>query len=901
MWLLLQRISRKKAGAFVIYTTMLLHFKEFIYPTPLLSHPFAKKKGKLISFSDWFTEGDVGEHAGPPCPKCGNAMILRTARNGKTAGSQFYGCSKFPACKGTMAAAASGQPQRWSKGQPSFSQQQIDATKNPIQAAKSWIYAKVVGPVHTYEPSQGRVDPYPVPVGKEIAVSKQLDGTWKFIVLDQTFGGSNGKRKVGLIPADSVKTSIQSFRDAFNQPIKAKGIPTINDLNSQLEGSKQAFAKSNQIPDEYMSEEQKGIDQKFEALLKNPRQSHMVINALAGTGKTTILKHLAWKYGSPEQKWLYLVFNTKNKVEAQEKFPPFVQVRTTNGFLGEVLQDKANVTKMPQTERMINLAQFKGNGEEGNAKLEKARLVVDGPEFAGIMEKHGIPNKQVGYDDYGKISKTINSLLNSIKYSFKEQVLTLVGLSKSFALDPRNQEALDKGLEKILDKYDFDTELSDVKERINKYDGSFRDTVLQTLEDLMGYDFFTKDYSDEIVDATKWMLKATLPHGINMKYQHGNTKHDLGNFRDFNDDLWYAAIHGEIEWPKYNVVLADEVQDFNEAQKIMLKKLHDAGARIVCVGDPNQGIYRFRGADSDAFSNIENQLKDVSDDKNITHNLSSNFRSRKAILDFANSESHVKNLKQGKKFKDNYEGHVTKNEVQYEDAFSNLKSEREEYGTNKETAFISRTNEPLVHAALKLLADGVPFMIVGKDIAKDLKKHIGKILARFGLTEHDDVGRLSEKLEVFSTGEAEAHEGSAAKKAYLQELEEVTKALSAAIGQFSTETADSGSSNIALFKRWLSQRLGGLDVQENEKDLAAYKEKMEKENPVVLTTAHKSKGLEFERVYVLRYDQFPHKKAKRPEDLAQEENARYVTLTRAQDELHIIDPKSQPGVKKKND
>jgi restriction system protein len=37
----------------------------------------------------------------PPCPACGQPMVLRTARLGKNAGSQFLGCSAYPACKGS--------------------------------------------------------------------------------------------------------------------------------------------------------------------------------------------------------------------------------------------------------------------------------------------------------------------------------------------------------------------------------------------------------------------------------------------------------------------------------------------------------------------------------------------------------------------------------------------------------------------------------------------------------------------------------------------------------------------------------------------------------------------------------------------------------------------------------
>ncbi|OGV37151.1 MAG: hypothetical protein A2X48_04895 [Lentisphaerae bacterium GWF2_49_21] len=38
----------------------------------------------------------------PSCPQCGKLMVIRTARNGKSAGSQFWGCSSYPQCKGVV-------------------------------------------------------------------------------------------------------------------------------------------------------------------------------------------------------------------------------------------------------------------------------------------------------------------------------------------------------------------------------------------------------------------------------------------------------------------------------------------------------------------------------------------------------------------------------------------------------------------------------------------------------------------------------------------------------------------------------------------------------------------------------------------------------------------------------
>jgi four helix bundle suffix protein len=44
---------------------------------------------------------DPSDHI-PPCPKCGKPMVLRTAKTGRNAGKQFWGCSGYPDCKGVV-------------------------------------------------------------------------------------------------------------------------------------------------------------------------------------------------------------------------------------------------------------------------------------------------------------------------------------------------------------------------------------------------------------------------------------------------------------------------------------------------------------------------------------------------------------------------------------------------------------------------------------------------------------------------------------------------------------------------------------------------------------------------------------------------------------------------------
>jgi ssDNA-binding Zn-finger/Zn-ribbon topoisomerase 1 len=45
------------------------------------------------------------------CPQCGSAMVLRTAKTGANAGSQFWGCSQFPECRGTRGTSHKALPE----------------------------------------------------------------------------------------------------------------------------------------------------------------------------------------------------------------------------------------------------------------------------------------------------------------------------------------------------------------------------------------------------------------------------------------------------------------------------------------------------------------------------------------------------------------------------------------------------------------------------------------------------------------------------------------------------------------------------------------------------------------------------------------------------------------------
>ncbi len=67
------------------------------YSEQLAAQRLAKRASRKRDPSD---RSDPTDHI-PDCPQCGKTMVLRTAKTGKNAGNQFWGCSAYPECKGT--------------------------------------------------------------------------------------------------------------------------------------------------------------------------------------------------------------------------------------------------------------------------------------------------------------------------------------------------------------------------------------------------------------------------------------------------------------------------------------------------------------------------------------------------------------------------------------------------------------------------------------------------------------------------------------------------------------------------------------------------------------------------------------------------------------------------------
>ena len=188
------------------------------------------------------------------------------------------------------------------------------------------------------------------------------------------------------------------------------------------------------------------------------------------------------------------------------------------------------------------------------------------------------------------------------------------------------------------------------------------------------------------------------------------------------------------------------------------------------------------------------------------------------------------------------------------------------------TAIIARTNAVLVTAAFDLIKRGCQIQIVGKDVAKKLKDTIGDVIETRRRVSIEDF-RLLLKGWMDATRtrlDNDASMTDEVKQDILGEAEEMFGCLTVL-----AENATSIQDVIDKIDKYFIDSSAITD----DPDV------------ITLVTGHRAKGDEYERVIVLRSDLYPHPRAKREEDLAQEENCWYVTLTRAIDTLIICNDK----------
>jgi len=367
-----------------------------------------------------------------------------------------------------------------------------------------------------------------------------------------------------MIMGRSLKELFQKYRE-LNPNYNIEKIETVeNDPMEEDTDVMPIKEGSLRIPEDMISPYQKDIEKGFLDSDKN-----IVINALAGTGKTSVLKHLA-SFKPENERWLYLVFNKKNQLEAKEEFPDGVDVYTSHSFLGRVLQ--FNGENLPKTDLW-------SESEGDFSKKDKKRK-----RFGRTKSSYFIDELMKDDISFPRSKPTQANPNGKPNYDAKMVINKIVSLSKASAVNPMDANATEQ-IDKVIREFYIDTRLPD------KYGDP------------------GPDYQPQLVEKSLIILRACLPSDSDTQEQALFPRESL-ELRDHDDTLWFSALRREsLNWPvqNYDVILVDEVQDFNECQRMMLEVL-STHAKIIAVGDPNQSIYMFRGAGQNAFDKTQKTL-----------------------------------------------------------------------------------------------------------------------------------------------------------------------------------------------------------------------------------------------------------------------------------------------------
>ena len=396
---------------------------------------------------------------------------------------------------------------------------------------------------------------------------------------------------------------------------------------------------------------------------------------------------------------------------------------------------------------------------------------------------------------------------------------------------------------------------------------------------------------------------------------------------------------------KFKYVLVDEYQDTNKAQFTLVSILASYYGNITVVGDNDQGIYSFRGAD---ISNILNFEKDFPGTTIIK--LEQNYRCTGNILKAANAVIKNNENKYDKKlWTENGEGHlpcIYQGDDEYDEAryiieqINHLKTE--EYFKYSDFSVLYRMNTQSRAIEDILNREGIPYKVIGglkfyerKEI-KDalcylrliantsdnlsLKRIINEPKRGIGKTSLDNIQEISEKsgismYDVIKNAEKYGlNRVFANSREFIEVIEELrAKKDELKISELLAETLrKSGYTKALELENTIEAetRLQNLEElmtvaiefeeQEAENSLNDFLEGItlssdidnleETDDMVTLMTLHSAKGLEFPVVFLVGMEEgiFPgYKSIGEPKELEEERRLFYVGITRAKQYLHL--------------
>jgi superfamily I DNA/RNA helicase len=307
---------------------------------------------------------------------------------------------------------------------------------------------------------------------------------------------------------------------------------------------------------------------------------------------------------------------------------------------------------------------------------------------------------------------------------------------------------------------------------------------------------------------------------------------------DFTDMIVLPCMHNGIKKciRKYDVIFVDECQDLSQEKQVLLKNSIKYKGRFIAVGDENQSITGYAGSDCDSFS----KMKELAKGKEFP--LSVCYRCGKKIINLAKEI-------------------VPAIEPYEENKDGEIKVVKDLTDVKPGDVILSRKSAPTISLCLKFIANGIPAKVKGRDMLEGLKKLVEKSKATNfeGLYQYLDKEYKKVIKKITNRGDKEPE--NAIQAITFRDKIECIKSIAESCNEFS----DMGNKLDTLFSDYTDGRF------------------------VMLSTIHKAKGLEWDRVFIILPKDIPLKwKSQQEWEYQQEINLKYVAITRAKKELFFV-------------
>ena len=408
---------------------------------------------------------------------------------------------------------------------------------------------------------------------------------------------------------------------------------------------------------------------------------------------------------------------------------------------------------------------------------------------------------------------------------------------------------------------------------------------------------------------------------------------------DFDDMLLYChellTTRRDIlaKWQqKYQYILIDEFQDINKIQYDIIKLLAKPQDNLFIVGDDDQSIYGFRGSKPEIMLNFDKDYPDT--DKVI---LDTNYRSTGNIVSDAGKVIAHKKVRFAKNINtvndpgdkvDIIEFNTQAEE--YEKIIDNIRKESASGGNYSDNAVLFRTNSTAAGFVRKLVEYSVPFItrdgvpnVFEHWIARDVitymniamgsrkrsdflqiinrpKRYIGRDYLADAEISFDNLEKYYEdknwmiervdrlKYDILAMASMSPYaminylRKGVGYDGYLDEYAQSHNMQVRELYDVMDELMESARS-FKTFNEWFAY------IDEYGTKLRESYAAMDKQNAVILTTMHSSKGLEYPVVYIIDANEeiTPHKKAVFVPEIEEERRMFYVAMTRAKRRLNI--------------